>query len=563
MRAVLRLWFVLLATGFAFLVVAPDLALPWHPWTSFGFTASQSGSVTNVDAQSARAGLRVGDTIDVAHLAPSERVRLFQIFPMAPQGAALRLRLTSGRPVTLVSHPKGRTFAENLTDVIQILALLLSAVLAAALLLLRPMPSTWAFFVFSYYVTISGSATLFFSTAPPMLVFAVVLFAFAMELAAAIAFVIFAMRFPNVPLSAGARLAERFLLCAAAPLLVGSWLASSIAYVFFGLVRPEWVNTLYLVSTVALFAAGAVVLLYRYAGADGETRTRLRWVVAAFSVAYLPYLLVPVIARVLPGAGYADVLIGNVTSAVSIIAPIALTYTVLRHRLFDIRLVVSRALIFGALTTLTVGVLALADWGFGIWLAQSKFALAAEAALALMLGFSITTLHRRTERALNAIIFRAQTVALQSLRRFTHEVDLIADPRRLLSQTHEALAEHLEADYVAIYAAEGASFVRACGGGPAPAILPSDDFAVLRLRRWSEPFECEGAHHPLRGPLLLPMTARTDLVGFIACGPKRDRTHYLPEEVETLSALAHRAGSAYAWLTMRPATAVTAIPTPS
>jgi GAF domain-containing protein len=80
------------------------------------------------------------------------------------------------------------------------------------------------------------------------------------------------------------------------------------------------------------------------------------------------------------------------------------------------------------------------------------------------------------------------------------------------------------------------------------------------LRRWGEPFECDGPIHPLRAALLVPMTARTHLVGFIVCGPKRDRTHYLPEEIETVTALAHRVGSAYGWLTM---SAQASIPQPS
>lgn len=556
MRRTLRVWFIVFATALAMLVIAPDLALPWHPWSSFGFRANQNGQVTTVDEQSARTGLRVGDTIDTAQLTPSDRARLVEIFPMAPRGDVLHLPLTSGRSLTLVSHPYSRTFAENLTDVVQILGLLLYAVLAAALVLLRPMPSTWAFYVFSYSCIISGSGTLFATMAPPTLLVGILLLTNVMQLAGAIAFVIFAMRFPDTPLSAGARRAERVLLYAAAPLLAGSALASQMAYVFFGLLSPQWTSTLYQGAAIALFSVGAVVLLYRYARADDETRARLQWVVAAFSVAYLPYLLIPRILGALPGAGYGGILVGNITSTISIIAPIALAYTVLKHRLFDIRLVVSRALIFGSLMTIVAGIIALADWGFGVWLAESKFALAAEAALALALGFSLTTLHRRIETTLNTVIFRRQTAALQALRRFTHEVDLIADPQRLLSQTYEALLEQFEIEYAALYAAEGSSFVRACGSEPAPALLPSDDFAVLRLRRWFEPFECEGAHHPLRGALLLPMTARTELVGFIVCGPKRDHTHYLPEEVETLCALAHRAGSAYAWLTVRPEIAI-------
>ncbi len=120
----------------------------------------------------------------------------------------------------------------------------------------------------------------------------------------------------------------------------------------------------------------------------------------------------------------------------------------------------------------------------------------------------------------------------------------------MLSQTHEALTARLESDYVAIYTTDGSSYARAIPGIEAiPALLAGDDFAVLRLRRWHETFECDEPRHPFRGALLLPMTARGQLIGFIACGPKRDHTHYLPEEVETLTTLTHRVGSAFALLT--------------
>jgi hypothetical protein len=563
MRSTLRLWFIVLATAFAVLVTAPDLILPWHPWSSFGFSAN-GGQVVAVDAQAARSGLHPGDQIAISRLGAQERVRLQNVpVTYAPVGAVLRVPLTSGRTVALVGHIQGRTLAENVTDVMQVLGLLLYAILAATLVLLRPMPSTWAFYLFSYFFIIDASTTLFWTNAPLAAHFALDLIEDVTGGLAGVAFVVFAFRFPNVPLVGRARRIERVLTYAVAPILAGGVLAADVAYVFFGIVQPQWIQTLTQAIIFALFAAGACILMYRYACADDETRTRLQWVVAAFSMAYFPYLLLFTGALNFVFHLTFNPVIGNVASTISVIAPIALTYTVLRHRLFDIRLVVSRALIFGVLTTITVGILALADWGFGIWLAQSKFAIAAEAALALALGFSITSLHRRTERALNAIIFRAQTVALQTLRRFTHELDLIADPHRLLLQTYEALMEQMEIDYTAIYASEGSSFVRTCGGDPAPALLPGDDFAVLRLRRWSEPFECEGTRHPLRGALLLPMTVRTELVGFIACGPKRDGTHYLPEELETLSALAHRMGSAYAWLTVRPGITVAAIPSPS
>ena len=121
----------------------------------------------------------------------------------------------------------------------------------------------------------------------------------------------------------------------------------------------------------------------------------------------------------------------------------------------------------------------------------------------------------------------------------------------MLSQTHEALDARLESEYVAIYTADGSSYVRATPEtDSSPALLAADDFAVLRLRRWHEAFECDEPRHAFRGALLSPMTARGHLIGFISCGPKHDRTHYLPEEVETLATLTHRVGSALALLTL-------------
>lgn len=56
------------------------------------------------------------------------------------------------------------------------------------------------------------------------------------------------------------------------------------------------------------------------------------------------------------------------------------------------------------------------------------------------------------------------------------------------------------------------------------------------------------------------MVARNDLVGFPCCGPKTDRTHYLPNEIETLATLAHRTGNAFAWLALRPIVNPAAMP---
>ena len=524
--------------------VASDLALPWHPYGWFGFLIGPRETV--VAAFSGTTGqLHAGETIDIAHMTPEDRFKLGRV---VKPGSIIHLALSSGRTLTLTATVLGRSLADNVSNFLEVLAMLAYIALAAALVLLRPMPSTWAFYVFSYaFCTFAATP----NTWPfPIAVAGGILLTFAAAISP-VAFVSFALRFPAVQPAGAARRGEVAMLFIVAPLLTAASVAGFLAYVFAGSNPPVWLNALLDVARVAIFIAGVIVLVVRYLVARSEERNRLQWVVAAFAVAFLPFVSLTFFWN--QGLIPASALTINLCQMLEVVAPIALAYTVLKHRLFDIRLVVSRALVYAVMTAAVIGVLALADWGFSRWLAESRFALVVEVALALGLGATLTMLHRRIELVLNQVIFRAQTLALQALKRFGQETDLIADPQRLLALAYEALRSRLQVEYVAIYTADGASFVLGTPmPGGIPTILPGDDLAVLRLRRWNEPFECDEPAHKLRAALLVPMMARAQLVGFIVCGPKVDRTHYLPEEIDTLLMLAHRVGTSYGWLTMRP-----------
>lgn len=547
-RATVRTICVVALTLVALVIEGSDLMLPWHPYASFGFLMTPQSKIVAVFPGTSPA-LHAGDTIDLSRMTPADRF----IFNGASVGRAvepgrvLQLPLTSGRTVTLTAQTSHRTTVDNVSDVIEVLAMLSYLILAAALVLLRPTPATWAFYVFSYTFCT-------FAATPNMWPFAVAIPGFALFTTAAAlspgAFVSFALRFPDTSPYGVGRFLERTALFIVTPLLVAFGLFSAFGYIFAGLATPHWLNSDSDILRVSVYAAGVVALIVRYVFAPDDERNRLRWVVCAFTVAFFPFLSLTFAWRQGVFTNASPTIV-NLCQACAVFAPIALAYTVLKHRLFDIRLVVSRALMYAAMTSFVVGVLALVDWGFSKWLEQSRFATIVELGLTLFLGAMLTTLHRRIEHFLNRIIFRSQMAALAGLRRFAQETDLIADPQRLLSQTQDALRSRLEADYVALYTADGASYALSTPRESAlPTILPADDFAVLRVRRWSEPFECDEPAHPLRGALFVPMIARMRLVGFIVCGPKRDRTHYLPEETDTLAMLSHRVASSYLWLTM-------------
>ena len=545
-RDAARVAVVLFLSGWAVLQIAPDLILPFHPYGVLGFSTNSYGTVSSVDKAAASRGLHVGDRLDGkrASLRLAE-TGFGQDVVTYPPGTTETVPLTSGKTLTLQSHALSRTLPNDVTNEIDVLAALAFVVIASLLVLVRPGTVTWAFYFFSYAFFQTGTIFGEYASAG-VLAFGAILNGI-VGAAGPFALFSFALRFPDKKPSQAAAIAERALMAVLG--IVIAWNVTSTAlFLAARVIAPRvGADVEYFVS-VALYVAGFGMLSVRYFTESRASRNRLRWVVLSFAVAFTPWLIFQYAGAYL--GLYPPIWLANLTFSLTVVAPIGLAYTILKHRLFDVRFVVSRAFLYAMLTSLSVGVLALLDWGFGKWLEDSKFALFVELALALVIGIVMTSLHKRIEHFLNAVVFRAQALALDGLRRFTKELDLISDPHRLLVQTHESLVNRLDVEYVAIYTAEGASFAQTSPPEDrAPTLLAGDDFAVLRLRRWHEPFECDEAKHSLRGALLLPMSAHTELIGFIVCGPKNDHTRYAPDEVATLAALAHRAGTAYVWLT--------------
>jgi len=98
------------------------------------------------------------------------------------------------------------------------------------------------------------------------------------------------------------------------------------------------------------FVAALVALVLRYLGADSRERVQLRWIafggVLFFVVYFVTLLLVEALGE---GTAAADVLI-SISQAAFAALPISIGYAMLRHRLYDIDVVINRALVYGTLT---------------------------------------------------------------------------------------------------------------------------------------------------------------------------------------------------------------------
>ena len=196
-----------------------------------------------------------------------------------------------------------------------------------------------------------------------------------------------------------------------------------------------------LLSTVLFIFGGAVAVRSRLSRAEGDDRLRLLWLVwGSLSV---PLALLGAWAShfLLPG----DLLAADLALSVAAVGlPVTIGIAVLRHRLFDIQLVLSRTLTFTVLSVVVtgvyVGLLWVTDRLFGDGTVGGVAAVVVVAVIAAPLHGWI---RRRTERWVYG--YRSEPAA--ALRRLDANVER-ADPLQVVDTITDSIADALKVDRV-------------------------------------------------------------------------------------------------------------------
>ncbi len=113
----------------------------------------------------------------------------------------------------------------------------------------------------------------------------------------------------------------------------------------------EGVEALSALLLVVGLAGSALSLILRFRRATGQQRQQVKWLALAGAVAAVT---VPIAAV---GSGLWGDAVTNIASMISVLGlPIAAGIAILRHRLYDIDVVINRTLVYGALTATLAGV---------------------------------------------------------------------------------------------------------------------------------------------------------------------------------------------------------------
>ena len=519
--------------------LAPRLSCIWNACPQNGLSVTFDGVVTHVDRGSpaAAAGIVRGDRI----LAPLPRG-----LSRDPPGN-YSLNLARGRDVrTIVLAPRPMRMTRGGT--LRLLALgasyLVYVLVGSALLLLRPSAMTWSFYLYGVlrrygdlYFYWPGSASFFWANA---------LLYSTLGGATCALVLIFALRFPRNE-AVGWRGRLQWVAVGLALLFSLGWLAVFVRFDFLGLPSQMLASALVYATSVVYAGAAAVFLLTLFSS-HGDERQRLQWIVV-FPIVLLLRVAVINIPRTVPD-WFIDGLI-----ALAVLVPLAVAYAVIRRRVFDVQFAISRALVYGALTSLVAGTFLLVDWFMTRQFALTRLTLSAEIAFALVLGSSLNALHGSVDRFVDGVFFRQRHFAERRLAKAAAalarvesigSVDqfVVHEPVQALGLTSGALFRRNE---------HGSYLRRIETGWTAADVreFGAHDPLVLHLSTENGPVRLSEVTWGSRTPrlansvLVAPVLLRDQIVAIALYGPHTTGADIDPDEQKAIAPLLERAGAAY------------------
>ncbi len=521
----------------------PDLRRDFgHPLGTAQLNINYKGVVTETGPAALAAGVRVGDRVDLAGKPQNQRDGA--LFPeTSDPGATVLVPLTTGG-LHYTARITTRPETPNVPVIVmRQLAALLMLILGAFLVLKRPNIATWAFFIFA--LGGGGPVNDFYLLGPVWWFPIGDLWAGVLTWIPPFFGAIFALHLLHEGrLPAWRRYVE--LACyAVMAAAVACGAAEIVLFVYFGI---DWAEGTFISTGLTMLAYLSIpaILVATYAESKVTTRERLRWVIWAFSITAVAALVDFLGSQGNLGLYNTTYLQHSLlTLAYTLVPTVAVLYTVLKHRVIDVNVAISRAVVYAVLSTIIVGIFALVDMFFSSALSASRAGLFADMALALVLGFSFNAMQARVDRVMDFLLFRSRHRAEEHIATVASAIPYArtADHvNRLLIDEPVRAFGFADGVLMAVQSDGALEFVHAARGRPGE--VPTEDteslIAILRAQR--KPYRLTERHMALAVPLFSEM----ELEAIAFYGTHANGTDVDGDEIMLIERAAVAAGAAYA-----------------
>ena len=261
----------------------------------------------------------------------------------------------------------------------------------------------------------------------------------------------------------------------------------------------------YLVLTIVI-----VIWSYRTLRTTAD-RQKIRWLIFATLVSggstfFLWYLPTFILGQPL--------LSSNGLGLLALPYPLVLPIAIVRYRLFDIDILINRTLVYGALTTIVVGVYVLVVSILGMLLHMSGnffISLLATGLVAVL----FQPLRARLQRMINRLMYGERDDPYAVLSRLGSRLEATLAPEAVFPTIVETVAQALKLPYAALALKQGDEFITAASYG-----LPQGK------------------------PFILPLVYHTETIGRLLLAARAPGDSFTPADQRLLEDIAHQAGVA-------------------
>ncbi|HLI97981.1 MAG TPA: hypothetical protein VKT72_18075 [Candidatus Baltobacteraceae bacterium] len=502
-RSSKRIW-TIAALNFVLLLML--VLVEWNVFHvgTFGLTFDPTqGTVFDLqDGQpAALAGITEGDRIDLSAIASAEQRRIL-LDPRIGESVRLLVLHDGARRTVLLTAVKPESALRRTIDAIGFpILVVISVGLSSLLVLVRPQPATWAFYVYALLMAVkSFEGNL---VVRPVIGTAVIQTLFELAWSAAVvSLLFFATR-----IFAWSRPWRKYVEGAA--IVVGFvdafvWFYPNLSLLFAWNSMGPWA-LLQRIFDFALLSLILCALAVIAVSSKPERRQHTIWVLAGISLVPLLEWIDAVVYLCLysqPSLHSAAVVTDAVDAALRpwlpILAALAVYYALVHERVVDIRFAIGRAAEYALTTAVVIVAFAILEWAFGQLFEGSRGAAYASLIAAVIVGFSFNAVHDRVDRFIEAIFFFKERDARERLLRVSRAL-LYANSERLVV---EFLLDHpidaLELTSGAIFIANeaGTGFRRIAASNWEYASLTEiaiDDALVAQLRAVQDPLDLRSA----------------------------------------------------------------------
>lgn len=219
----------------------------------------------------------------------------------------------------------------------------------------------------------------------------------------------------------------------------------------------EFMRLIWPIEIIILVVLAPYSLFMRYRHGDRRQRLQMNWVASYFLIFFCALLLMLLIRLIMPDFVFPAIATSLFYLALPTLPVLAVGNAILRHRLYDIDIIINRTLVYSTLTALVIGIYVLVVGTMGAVFQSSGSFLTSLTATGVV-AVSFHPLRERLQYLVDHYVYGERNNPYAVISSLSQRLETITAPGTLLPGIAETVAQALKLPFVSIALKSGAEF---------------------------------------------------------------------------------------------------------